>query len=138
MGENDFDFKTKQERLRKRFRGVLVAYLVLMVLMVANYSLKSMVTVGVIIGSIYPFMSFLYLYKNYVSENEDEAESSSVKLERIKSASVMNWIMPTFFLHMVVIFGLCGEQPLLRYICVLIFIQLIAVLFFTYRSSTLH
>jgi len=48
---------------------------------------------GLVIGSLFPFISLLYFYRHCIRES------------RIKFPSIFNWFLPAFFIHIIIIFG---------------------------------
>lgn len=68
-------------------------------MMILSDSIKSTVFGGIVDGSISPFISFLYLHKNYISEKE------KIPPDKIHEISISGWVSPPFFLHDIIMFG---------------------------------
>lgn len=91
--------KKKPDKLKTRYILTLCLYVLFVLILTLNYTMRSTVFVGIIIGSIFPFMSFLYLHKNYITRLETQSGIESKKI------SIISWILPALFLHLVIIFG---------------------------------
>lgn len=89
----------KSDTLHARYYWVISCYVFALLLMIFNYSIRSTVFVGIVLGSIFPFISFLYLHKNYISEKK------KIPPDKIQGISVLGWALPAFFLHVIIIFG---------------------------------
>jgi len=48
---------------------------------------------GLVIGALFPFISLLYFYRHYIRES------------KVKFPSIFNWLLPAFFIHIIIIFG---------------------------------
>jgi hypothetical protein len=67
---------------------------------------------GLVIGSLFPFISLLYFYRHYIRESE------------ATFPSIFNWFLPAFFIHIIIIFGFIitldkgpgSKTPIPRYI----------------------
>jgi len=93
--------KTKEESdtINVRYYWAIGIYIFVLVLLTINYSIRSTIFVGIVIGSIFPFISFLYLYKNYISEKKE------IPSNKLRQMSILSWLLPAFFLHIIIIFG---------------------------------
>ena len=91
--------QNKSDTLKARYYWAIGFYVFVLLLLIFNYSIRSTVFVGIVIGSIFPVVFFLYIYKNYISEKV------KIPSDKIRKISVLSWILPAFFLHMIIIFG---------------------------------
>ncbi len=99
MDASQQSLKNASHTLNARYIGTIVTYSIFLLLLIFNYSIRSTVFVGIVMGSIFPFISFLYLHKNYISERK------KIPIDKIRQISVLSWALPTFFLHVIIIFG---------------------------------
>ena len=68
-------------------------------MMILNDSIRSTAFTGIVLESIFPFISFLYLHKNYISEKE------KIPPDKIQEIRILGWALPPFFLHVIIMFG---------------------------------
>lgn len=84
MAESQQQPAEKSDRLKVRYMLALGFYIFVMAVLTFSYSLRSTVFVGIIVGSIFPFMSFLYVYKNYIARRETQSGKENQKFSILR------------------------------------------------------
>jgi hypothetical protein len=104
----DLESKGMEMAGQKRFTVTWVSYL-LLVMSVFLLSLGALplrqfsLVPGLILGGVFPFTSLLYFYRHYVL---------GVGSLKGPFQKISNWLLPAFFVHIIVIFGFCATLNL--------------------------
>ncbi len=101
MNVDKKDSGKKQLSLESRFYSIVGPYLVFFVVVCVFYFKERKTLTGIVIGGIFPALSFLYIYRNYMGEKGKAAVSKR------KEISVMSWTLPALFVHVIITFGFC-------------------------------
>ena len=99
MNESQQQPTEKSDRLKVRYMLALGFYIFVMAVLTFNFSLRSTVFIGIVVGSIFPFITFLYVHKNYITRLETKSGKENQKF------SMLSWVLPALFLHLIIIFG---------------------------------
>ena len=93
MEQLEFHMIPTNKRLFYDYGLCYIAWTIFFYILIDFYMLERGAAVGVIIGTLFPGIYFLYLYDNYVKHGKYD------------SKSLRSWILPSVFLHIIVIFG---------------------------------